>query len=83
MSERFPGKKEMSLTNARGDRILGFFCSLYLREFEERIVLVAMTTVKESDKHSLVLPGFNATLEETKIAYDERASIWEQVNMHV
>jgi len=39
--------------------------------------------VTESSKHSLVLPGLNATLEETKIAYDERASIWEQVNMHV
>jgi len=51
-----------------------------LKEFKEQIVLVAMTTVTESDKHSLVLPGFNATLEETKIAYDERASIWEQIS---
>lgn len=59
------------------DGILGFIFS-YLRTGA-----VAMTTEMENKKHALALLalGVNATLEETKMAYDEWASDWEEVNM--
>lgn len=42
-----------------------------------------MATEMDNKRRFVVLPGMNATLEETKMAYDERASFWEEVNMQV
>ncbi|XP_078354678.1 methyltransferase-like protein 27 [Oculina patagonica] len=39
-----------------------------------------MATEMDTKRRFVILPGMNATLEETKMAYDERASYWHEIS---
>ena len=49
----------------------------------QRTSTVAMATEMDNKRRFVVLPGMNATLEETKTAYDERASFWDEVSLYL